>query len=453
MLAYHYFHVVLFITLTTIFNGDIYLTEALNNGFSVELIHRDSPKSPFYNSSETHFERMANAIHRSLDRVKHFYSQQDDGYKVLQAPITNIRGEFLMKYSIGTPSFDVIAVVDTGCDLIWLQCQPCENCYNQTDPIFDPSKSTTYEIASCSSQACKLVEDSSCKNGTGESKCQYKASYGDASFSIGDVAFETITLGTNVTNSYAGFDEIIFGCGHNNQGIFLPTSTGIVGLGNGAYSLTSQLSTVIDDKFSYCLVPSYEHNTTSFLNFGENAVVSGPGTVYTPLASGPIQTFYYLTLEGISVAGKRLDFETKDGPTDNCTGNIIIDSGTTLTYLPEDLYNKLEPLVTAQINLDRFPVPEFLPPSIKLCYASSPSTFQAPPITIHFTGADIVLNSTNTFYTFFEDFLCFTFTPSSSEGGPVYGNLHQGNFLIGFDKQKKTVSFKPTQCRSFDQEH
>ncbi|XP_019418605.1 PREDICTED: aspartic proteinase CDR1-like [Lupinus angustifolius] len=437
MLVYHYVLIVLSITLSTIFNGDIYLVKALNHGFSVELIHRDSPKSPFYNSSQTQFERTNNAIHRSLNRVKLFF--HGAYYNVIQAPITNTNGEFLMKFSIGTPSFDVMAVADTGSDLIWLQCKPCENCYNQTDSIFDPSKSKTYKVASCSSQACKLIKDNSCKNGTVESKCQYKVSYGDASFSNGDVAFETLTFGTNVTNSHVV--KIIFGCGHNNHGIFQPKSTGIVGLGNGASSLTSQLGVTIHNKFSYCL--ARERNIPSLLNFGENAVVSGPGTVSTPLASGRSPTYYYLTLKGMTVAGKKLDLNLKVGPVGN-TGNIIIDSGTTLSFLPVDFYNRLESLVVAQIKSERVTDPKLLRPPLKLCYKSSASTLKAPPIIVHFGGADIVLNQLNTFFKFGDGIMCFNFNPTNDV--PIYGNIAQVDFLIGIDRQKKTVSFKPTQC-------
>ncbi|KAE9594006.1 putative nepenthesin [Lupinus albus] len=52
-----------------------------------------------------------------------------------------------MKFSIGTPKFDVMAEADTGSDLIWMQCQPCKKCYKQTEPVFDPSKSKTYKVA------------------------------------------------------------------------------------------------------------------------------------------------------------------------------------------------------------------------------------------------------------------------------------------------------------------
>ncbi|KAE9593638.1 putative nepenthesin [Lupinus albus] len=444
MSGYHHVLIVLSVTLSTIFNDNIYLIEALNNGFSVELIHRDSPKSPFYNSSETQIERMNNAIHRSINRVKHFYPKEEGAYyEVIQAPISNINGEFLMKYSIGTPSFDVMAVADTGSDLIWLQCQPCEKCYNHTDPIFDPSKSKSYKNTPCSSQACRLIKNNSCTKDNIESKCQYKVSYRDKSVSSGDVAFETLSLGTNVTNFHARFDRIIFGCGHNNRGIFLPKSTGIVGLGNGATSLISQLGALIDNKFSYCLAP--EPNIPSLLNFGEKAVVSGSGTVSIPLASSRSPTYYYLTLKGMTVAGKRVDFETKVAPIDKFTGNIIIDSGSTLSLLPIDFYNRLESLVASQIKSERVTDPKLLRPPLKLCYKSSASTLKAPPITVHFAGADIVLNQPNTFFKFGDGLMCFNFNPSNDIS--IYGNIAQLDFLIGIDRQTKIVFFKPTKCK------
>nr|ABN05698.1 hypothetical protein MtrDRAFT_AC148340g33v2 [Medicago truncatula] len=46
-----------------------FISHALNNGFSVELIHRDSFKSLLYHPTETKFERIFNAVHRSIKRV------------------------------------------------------------------------------------------------------------------------------------------------------------------------------------------------------------------------------------------------------------------------------------------------------------------------------------------------------------------------------------------------
>ncbi|KAK3034676.1 hypothetical protein RJ639_033631 [Escallonia herrerae] len=58
------------------------------------------------------------------------------------------------------------------------------------------------------------------------------------------------------------------------------------------------------------------------INFGGNAVVSGPGVVSTPLI---IEDLYYLKLEGVSVGHKRLPYKTNKAGTVQ-RGNILIDS-------------------------------------------------------------------------------------------------------------------------------
>ncbi|KAE9605468.1 putative nepenthesin [Lupinus albus] len=390
MSPYHYVLVVLSITLSTTFKGDMYLTEALNGGFSIELIHRDSPKSPFYNSSEIQIERTTNAIHCSFER-------------------SNTSWQLLTR---------VVA-------LFWVQCQPCKKCYNQTNLIFDPSKSKTYKASNCCSQACKLIKESGCKKTSLCLKCQYKKTYEDESFSYGDVAQETFSFDTNVKNSPTRFEKIIFGCG-------------IVGLGNGVTSLTSQLGSITDNKFSYCL--SQEPNIPSLLNFGEKVAVSSIGTISTPLEYVPSSSHYHLSLNGMTVAGKRLNFFN---PVIGNAGNIILDLGTTLTFLPTYFYTKLESLVATQINLRPFPFKELLPKGQKLCYKSPPSAFKAPPITVHFAGANIVLNTLNTFG-LYDGLMCFTFNLDDKVS--IFGSIAQTNFPVGIDRQKKVVFFKPTDC-------
>ena len=437
MATYPYLLLVLTFTLSTFCVCGISLTEALNGGFSVELIHRDSAKSPFYNPTETPFQRLTNAFQRSINRVNRFYPQTKVSPNAPQADIVSNQGEYLMRYSIGTPPVEILGIADTGSDLIWSQCKPCEECYNQTTPMFDPSNSTTYKTIPCTTRLCESLGQSSC--GTNEySTCEYSMSYGDGSYSSGDLAFDTLNLGST-TGSPVSFPKIPIGCGHSNHGTFDSKGSGIVGLGGGPVSLTSQIGSSIDFKFSYCLVPFFDSNTTCKLNFGQNAVVSGSGTLSTPLVPGPVDTFYYLTLEGISVGTKRLDFvsESTSAVED---GNIIIDSGTTLTFLPEGFYAKLESEVAAQINLAR--VNNNV---LNLCYKAPPNKFEAPIITAHFTGADIKLYTVNTFVSVSDDVACFAFA-SAQSGGAIYGNLAQANYLVGYDLQKKAVSFKPTDC-------
>ncbi|XP_031280335.1 aspartic proteinase CDR1-like [Pistacia vera] len=411
-------------------------TEAKSEGFSLELIHRDSPKSPIYNPKQTHYERVFNAIRRSFNHVNRFNPN------TAQADIISDHGEYLINISIGSPPFQILAIADTGSDLIWTQCKPCSECFDQEAPFFDPTKSSTYKQLSCSSNQCQTLEGSSCSN---DQTCLYSVSYGDNSFSRGDLAIDTVTLGSTSSRPES-LPKTIIGCGHQNDGTFDNKTTGIVGLGGGEVSLVTQLGDSIGGKFSYCLIPlsfsSSEDNASSKLNFGSNGVVSGSGVVSTPLISKEPKTFYFVTLEAISVGNNnRIVFN--DSSEGDLEGNIIIDSGTTLTFLPESFNSKMISAVSEAIDAEPIKDSRAV---LDLCY-SARSDLNVPNITVHFTGADVTLSPLNTFIRISEEVVCFTFMGDKDERSlPIYGNLAQTNFLVGYDTEKKTLSFKPTDC-------
>ncbi|XP_059459294.1 aspartic proteinase CDR1-like [Corylus avellana] len=417
--------------------------EAVNGGFSVDLIHRDSPLSPFYDPSETPSQRVANALRRSITRVNHFMptSSSLSPNELPRSEIVAVRGEYLMKYSIGTPPVPVLGVADTGSDLIWLQCEPCTNCYNQTDPLFDPVESKTYRNVSCSASECQSLRGTSCNSLSSSSSCKYSASYGDNSYSQGDLAFDTLTL-ESTASVPVSLRNIVVGCGHNNAGTFNNKGSGIVGFGRGKASLVSQLGSSIGGKFSYCLVPTTSQGkNSSKLSFGRDAVVSGPGVVSTGLGpKGPDTNFYFLTLEAMSVGNKRLEFDDSS-PFGDSEGNIVIDSGTTLTLFPEDFYSRFEAAVAEEIDLERVDDPNQV---LSLCYKSVSDDIGAPNITAHFKDADVKLNPVNTFLRVSEELICFAFL--ASERLYIFGNVAQLNFLVGYDTEANTVSFKPTDC-------
>lgn len=275
------------------------------NGFSVELINRDSPTSPFYRPEETHTQRFANAFRLSIGRVHHFNQESSSVFPTtVESEIFNNQGEYLMKISLGTPAFEILAIADTGSDLIWTKCRPCVECYQEDAPIFNPKASSTYRDLSCSTRQCRSLSERKCKR----NQCHYSYSYGDGSFTVGNLAAETITLGSTSGRPVA-LAKSVFGCGHNNSGAFSGQVSGLVGLGGGSISLISQLGSSIGGKFSYCLVPFFSRTANSSkLNFGSKGVVSGEGTMSTPLIRKNPDTFYFLTLEAISVGKKRIKF-------------------------------------------------------------------------------------------------------------------------------------------------
>ncbi|XP_047329785.1 aspartic proteinase CDR1-like [Impatiens glandulifera] len=416
-----------------------------SNGFSVDLIRRDSSKSPFFNSSMSRFDRLGQSIRRSQNRLAHFSSSIESlaNHDETTSMIVPAEGEFLMKISIGTPPVDVLAIADTGSDLVWTQCSPCINCYKQDAPLYNTNKSTTYRRVSCNANSCETLSHSMCTR----EGCSYQMSYGDNSFSRGDLAEETVGLGTTADSKLVKHKGVVFGCGRNNAGTFMSSSSGIIGLGGGKVSFVGQMEEVIHGKFSYCLLPPLKTNEkkSSLMHFGDDAIVAGPGVVSTPIIPKTPDTFYYLTLEGVTVAdGPKLDLVTDGDFAEVEKGNIVIDSGTTLTYIPETLHSKLIASVKSAVKKTSVSDPSGL---LDLCYEVKPNEeMKLPIITVHFTGADLKLSPVNTFVMTSEGVLCLAFRPAGTVA--LYGNIAQMNFMVGYDLKKKTVSFKPTKCGS-----
>ncbi|KAL5058491.1 hypothetical protein RYX36_030095 [Vicia faba] len=419
-----------------LFSFVVFFSEALN-GFSVELIHRDSEKSPFFQPNQNKYQSIINAVRQSINRANHFY--KNAAKDAPESTILPDGGAYLMTYSVGTPPFKLFGIADTGSDIVWLQCEPCETCFNQTTPKFKPAQSSTYKNIPCSSDTCQSVRSSSCGR---KNNCEYTIRYGDGSHSEGDLSVDTVTF-ESTTGASVSFPKTLIGCGTDNTVSFDGRSSGIVGLAGGPASFITQLGSTIGGKFSYCLPPSTltsgPSNITSKLNFGDAAIVSGTGVVSTPIITRDAEIFYYLTLKSFSVGTKRVEFASSTNVVDE--GNIIIDSGTTLTLLPSDIYSNLVSEVAKVVKLKRVNDPNNY---LDLCYTLTSEESELPVITAHFEGADVVLQPISTFAQITDDITCFAF--QSTQDLAIFGNLAQQNLLVGYDLEAKKLSFKPTDC-------
>lgn len=127
--------------------------------------------------------------------------------------------------------------------------------------------------------------------------------------------------------------------------------------------------------------------------------------------------------------------------------NIIIDSGTTLTLLPTDLYNNFATEISGSINLQRTNDPNQY---LDDCYATTTDDYEAPPVTMHFEGADVPLQRENVFIRVSDDAVCLAFKAAGQDEDNIfiYGNISQNNFLVGYDTKNMSVSFKPADCVS-----
>ncbi|KAM7472404.1 hypothetical protein LguiA_010587 [Lonicera macranthoides] len=292
------------------------VVKAKNVGFSLDLVHRDSPKSLFYNPSLTPSQRVATALNRSLQWYDYFRSGS--------ASVISDHGEFHVTLSIGTLPVETLAIVDTGSDLDTMRALHL---------LFQAKGYYLYATTNT---------------------CQYSINYVDKSFTRGSLATETLTLVS--PQVHLRFPDTIFGCGQaNDVGKFDDIASGIVGLGGRQESLISQWSRSIG---------------------------------------------------GISVGSRRIVIlELPPSGTElRSEGNMIIDSGSTLTELKSYVYNQVES-----------------------------------------AGADLKLNPSNTFVRR-GAIRCVTF--ASTDNHVVLGNLAQVNLFVSFDLEKKLVSFEPTDCEN-----
>ncbi|WVZ72542.1 hypothetical protein U9M48_020982 [Paspalum notatum var. saurae] len=425
-------------------------------GFSVEFIHRDSHRSPFRDPAplSPHARTLA-AARRSLARADVLAAAAPSGDGV-ESKIISWSFEYLMYVYVGTPPTQMLAIADTGSDLVWVDCGNGSDSGGGRAPdaraaaggvVFQPSNSSTYDVVGCQAAACGALSLASCD---AASECQYQYSYGDGSRTIGVLSTETFSFvagggGGGGGDPQVSVPHVNFGCSTYMAGTF--RSDGLVGLGGGALSLVSQLGTATQfgRRFSYCLIPSYAaNNASSTLNFGARAVVSEPGAATTPLVPSDVDAYYTVELESVTIAGGQTVASS------NAT-RIIVDSGTTLTFLDPALLQPLVAELERRITLPRAQSPEKL---LDLCYdvsggRSSQQDWGIPDVTLRFGGGggDVTLRPENTFALVQEGTLCLLVVPvTEAQPVSILGNIAQQNFHVGYDLDARTVTFAAADC-------
>ncbi|CAL0310907.1 unnamed protein product [Lupinus luteus] len=346
-------------------------------------------------------------------------------------------GNYFVVVGIGSPKRDLSLIFDTGSDLTWTQCKPCAaSCYKQQDPIFDPSKSTSYSNITCTSSVCtQLVSATGNQPACAKSSnaCVYGIQYGDSSFSIGYFSQERLTVtATDI------IDNFLFGCGQNNQGLF-GGSAGLLGLGRHPISFVEQTSIKYKKIFAYCL-PSTASNV-GYLTFGR---VADNYIKYTPLStSSGGSSFYALDLLGIYVGGTKLSISSSTFS----SGGTIIDSGTVITRLPPTAYSALR--TEFQKGMSKYPKVSGLS-ILDTCYDfSSYKEITVPKISFLFGGGVTVdLAAPGELYVVSDKQVCLAFAPNGDDSDTtIFGNVQQKTLQVVYDAAGGKVGFGAGGCK------
>ncbi|CAA0831377.1 Eukaryotic aspartyl protease family protein [Striga hermonthica] len=287
--------------------------------------------------------------------------------------------------------------------------------------------SSSFAPVHCYDLICHLL-DPLVKPCSKQPYCYYTYSYGNGSFTKGEFLTETLTFGNTKVS------KVPLGCGYKNSGTFSSADVQL-GLGRGRLSFFNQVGI---NNFSYCLMDRYNCSKHSYLTFGDSVVFNN--TIFTPLQTDP--TYYIVELIGISVGGERVSGITPS----LFDRGMIVDSGTTLTYLPQLAYDALKDtfLDAGASNLTRAKSVSVLDTCFYL--PKNMTDVKVPTVVLHFKDADVSLPASN--YLIPADnkgTFCFAFT-NTTDWPFIIGNILQQGFRVVYDLAHNQIGFAPNSC-------
>ncbi|KAK3011860.1 hypothetical protein RJ639_010521 [Escallonia herrerae] len=416
-----------------------------NGATILEMKHRDYCSGQIRDWNKRFQKRLVSddiQVRSLQSRIRNMISGQIQDLSQTQIPLHSGIKLQILNYvvTVELGGRNMTVIVDTGSDLTWIQCQPCKLCYNQQEPIFNPSLSTSYQAVPCNSSSCQSLELTTGNFGVcgnDPPTCNYLVSYGDGSYTRGELAHDRLILGTTPVDSF------IFGCGRNNRGLFGGAS-GLLGLGRSDLSLISQTSDMFGGRFSYCL-PSTETEASGSLILGGDSTVyknSTPVTYTRMVPNLQLSTFYFLNLTGTSIGGVALQAPGFG------KGEILIDSGTVITRLPPSIYRAMKTEFLKQFT--GFPTaPGFS--ILDTCFnLSGYEEVNIPTIRMHFEGnAELAVDVTGIFYFVKTDAsqVCLALASLSYEDEVgIIGNYQQKNIRVIYDTKEEQLGFAKETC-------
>ncbi|XP_010549874.1 PREDICTED: aspartic proteinase-like protein 2 isoform X2 [Tarenaya hassleriana] len=356
-------------------------------------------------------------------------------------------GLYFTKIGLGTPARDFYVQVDTGSDILWVNCAGCIRCPRKSElglTLYDKDTSSTAKSITCDDKFCSLIsEKSECRSG---STCQYVIVYGDHSSTNGyfvrDIVHLDLVTGNLQTGSTNG--TVVFGCGFKQSGQLGESGSaldGIMGFGQSNSSFISQLASQgkVKRAFAHCLD---NNNGGGIFAIGE---VVSPKVKNAPMV--PNEVHYSVVVKGIKVGNSILEFPSNAFDTEGNRG-AIIDSGTTLAYLPDTVYEPLlNEILVAKPGISLHSVQDTF-----MCfhYTAEPDSF--PPVTFEFENSlSLTVHPREYLFELQENIWCFGWQNGGVQtkaGGSltILGDMALSNKLVVYDIEKQVIGWTNHNC-------
>lgn len=237
---------------------------------------------------------------------------------------------------VGSPTPQRTSViVDTGSRIAGFPCTGCVHCGDHIDPAFNPDLSTTAKWLTCGP---------GCKDACVEGRCAYRETYSEGSSVFGNYFDDEVELGESKNAPV----RARLGCHSNEDNLFFTQkANGIMGLAppeDGGSSVSGRNTpTVLQDLFQDRSHVSTETFAMCLAEWGGVLTVGGDNSKYhtSPVSWTPMRAnkYYFLFPEELNLQNGGVETHVASSVSE--FGVSIVDSGTTYTYFPTPLFNKL----------------------------------------------------------------------------------------------------------------
>lgn len=359
---------------------------------------------------------------------------------------------YYTKLAIGTPSKNFHVQVDTGSDLLWVNCGGCDNCASKSSlglelETYDIKESKSGKRISCDQDFCSLMFDGAYTNCTKGKPCEYSVTYADGSTAEGYFVTDNINLdqvsGNLKTTAMNG--AFSFGCSSKQsgtQGTATDRVDGIIGFGRANSSVLSQLAETgkVKKIFAHCL----DDENGGIFAIGK---VTEPKVKSTPLAAS--DSHYTITMKQVEIGGQMIDIPTESFF--SFGRKTVIDSGATLAYFPDDVYNLL--IMKVMSNHSDLKTHSVKPDLTCFSFKGNVDN-EFPDITFYFRNSLALKIYPHEYLLQIEDDeWCLGFHRGALEGDDgekqiLFGDILLNNKLVVYDLEDQTIGWTTHDCNS-----
>jgi hypothetical protein len=342
--------------------------------------------------------------------------------ETVSVALTNEETLYFMNVTIGTPAQDLRLHIDTGSSDLWVNVASSSLCEERGDPcaasgVYAPNKSSTYEYINS----------------------QFNITYVDGSGSVGDYVSDTVAFG-GVTLSNQQF-----GIGYSSS-----SAEGILGIG---YPI-NEVAVAYNGGQSYPNVPEHlmqgSHIQSNAYSLWLNDLDASTGSILfggvnTDKFTGTLETLpivkesgvyaeFIIALTGVGANG------TSNSIASSLASPALLDSGSSLMYLPNDVTQKIYNSVGAQYDSSEGAA--FVDCSLANSDATIDLTFSSPTIRVGMDELVIVAGTENG-----QD-VCILGISPADDSTPVLGDTFLRSAYVVYDITNNEISLAQTNFNS-----